>query len=110
MALVQRSLRDSMSDSRLQPSNASVGKYSGGIDRVHSDHAWQHRGDHRDLVRERPDDLEVVVLDPRLARVHAVPEQVDVLRHRVGVSYEAEAEEMKSDAVIREILNKIEVP
>jgi len=34
----------------------------------------------------------------------------DVLRHRILLTYEAEAEEMKSDAVIREILNKIEVP
>ncbi|MBK9295107.1 MAG: MoxR family ATPase [Oligoflexia bacterium] len=34
----------------------------------------------------------------------------DVLRHRLILTYEAEAEEIKSDAVIREILNKIEVP
>jgi MoxR-like ATPase len=34
----------------------------------------------------------------------------DVLRHRILLTYEAEAEETKSDAVIREILNKIEVP
>ena len=34
----------------------------------------------------------------------------DVLRHRILLTYEAEAEEMKPDAVIREILNKIEVP
>lgn len=34
----------------------------------------------------------------------------DVLRHRILLTYEAEAEEVKSDAVIREILNKIEVP
>jgi MoxR-like ATPase len=34
----------------------------------------------------------------------------DVLRHRILLTYEAEAEETKPDAVIREILNKIEVP
>ena len=34
----------------------------------------------------------------------------DVLRHRIILTYEAEAEETKPDAVIREILNKIEVP
>jgi MoxR-like ATPase len=34
----------------------------------------------------------------------------DVLRHRILLTYEAEAEDVKSDAVIREILNKIEVP
>jgi MoxR-like ATPase len=34
----------------------------------------------------------------------------DVLRHRILLTYEAEAEETKSDAVIREILNRIEVP
>jgi len=34
----------------------------------------------------------------------------DVLRHRILLTYEAEAEETKPDAIIREILNKIEVP
>lgn len=34
----------------------------------------------------------------------------DVLRHRVLLTYEAEAENMKPDSVIREILNRIEVP
>ncbi len=34
----------------------------------------------------------------------------DVMRHRLLLTYEAEAEEIKSDAIIREILNKIEVP
>jgi MoxR-like ATPase len=34
----------------------------------------------------------------------------DVLRHRIILTYEAEAEETKSDSVIREVLNKIEVP
>jgi MoxR-like ATPase len=59
----------------------------------------------------------------KAARAHAfirgrgfvTPEDVksiayDVLRHRILLTYEAEAEETKSDAVIREILNKIEVP
>lgn len=59
----------------------------------------------------------------RSAKAHAfikgrgfvTPEDVkaiayDVLRHRIILTYEAEAEEIKSDAVIREVLNKIEVP
>jgi MoxR-like ATPase len=34
----------------------------------------------------------------------------DVLRHRIGLSYEAEAENVKQDEIISEILNKVEVP
>ena len=33
----------------------------------------------------------------------------DVLRHRIILSYEAEAEEVKSDDVITQIINKIKV-
>ncbi|MBN1560572.1 MoxR family ATPase [candidate division KSB1 bacterium] len=57
------------------------------------------------------------------ARAHAflrrrgfvTPEDVraigmDVLRHRIIVTYEAEAEEITSEEVVRKILNKIEVP
>ena len=48
-------------------------------------------------------------------RGYVTPEDVkaiapDVLRHRIIVSYEAEAEEIVSDDVIRQILEKIEVP
>jgi MoxR-like ATPase len=48
-------------------------------------------------------------------RGYVIPEDVraicpDVLRHRVAVSYEAEAEEITPEYVIQEILNKIEVP
>ncbi len=48
-------------------------------------------------------------------RGYVIPEDVraiclDVLRHRVAVSYEAEAEEVTSEQVVAEILNKIEVP
>jgi MoxR-like ATPase len=44
-----------------------------------------------------------------------VPEDVraislEVLRHRVAVTYEAEAEEVTSEQIVLEILNKIEVP
>jgi MoxR-like ATPase len=35
---------------------------------------------------------------------------VDVLRHRVILTYEAEAEEMTSEAVVRKLFEKIEVP
>ncbi|MFZ1083179.1 MAG: MoxR family ATPase [Candidatus Kryptoniota bacterium] len=48
-------------------------------------------------------------------RGYVIPEDVraicfDVLRHRIAVTYEAEAEELTSEDIIREILNKIEVP
>ena len=48
-------------------------------------------------------------------RGYVIPEDVravsyDVLRHRIGLSYEAEANNMTSDEVITEILNSVEVP
>lgn len=48
-------------------------------------------------------------------RGYVIPEDVrgiclDVLRHRIAVTYEAEAEEITPEYVIQEILNKIEVP
>ncbi len=48
-------------------------------------------------------------------RGYVIPEDVraiclDVMRHRVAVTYEAEAEEITSENVVQEILNKIEVP
>ena len=48
-------------------------------------------------------------------RGYVTPEDVraigmDVLRHRVMVTYEAEAEEVTSEDVVRKILNQIEVP
>lgn len=48
-------------------------------------------------------------------RGYVIPEDVrgicqDVLRHRIAVTYEAEAEDITSENVIEEILNKIEVP
>ncbi|MBK7104345.1 MAG: MoxR family ATPase [Ignavibacteriae bacterium] len=48
-------------------------------------------------------------------RGYVVPEDVrsicmDVLRHRIAVTYEAEAEEITSENIIEEILNKVEVP
>lgn len=59
----------------------------------------------------------------RAAKVHAfihhrgyvIPEDVravatDVLRHRIGLTYEAEAENMQSEDIIRDILNAVEVP
>jgi MoxR-like ATPase len=35
---------------------------------------------------------------------------MDVLRHRVIVTYEAEAEEISSEDVVRKILGAVEVP
>jgi MoxR-like ATPase len=48
-------------------------------------------------------------------RGFVIPEDVrllcnDVLRHRIGITYEAEAENITSDDIINEILNTIEVP
>ena len=48
-------------------------------------------------------------------RGYVVPEDVramcmDVLRHRIAVTYEAEAEEITSENIIENILNKVEVP
>ncbi|MFR9166103.1 MAG: AAA family ATPase [Dysgonomonas sp.] len=48
-------------------------------------------------------------------RGYVIPEDVravshDVLRHRIGLTYEAEANNTSSDEIISEILNKIEVP
>jgi MoxR-like ATPase len=34
----------------------------------------------------------------------------DILRHRVLTTYEAEAEEVSSEEIVRRILNKIESP
>ena len=44
-----------------------------------------------------------------------IPEDVravchDVLRHRIGLSYEAEANNLTSEDIISEILNTVEVP
>ena len=48
-------------------------------------------------------------------RGYVTPEDVraigmDVLRHRIIITYEAEAEEVTSEDIVRRILNKIEVP
>ena len=48
-------------------------------------------------------------------RGYVVPEDVravchDVLRHRIGLTYEAEADDIKSDNIITGILNQVEVP
>ena len=48
-------------------------------------------------------------------RGYVIPEDVraicyDVLRHRIGLSYEAEANNLSADELIKEILNKVEVP
>jgi len=48
-------------------------------------------------------------------RGYVVPEDVraichDVMRHRIGLTYEAEAENISSEHIISEILNHVEVP
>ena len=47
-------------------------------------------------------------------RGYVIPEDIravchDVMRHRIGLSYEAEANNLTSEEVISEILNKVEV-
>ena len=46
---------------------------------------------------------------------YVIPEDVraivyDVLRHRIGITYEAEAENVTSEDIISKIVNVIEVP
>ncbi len=48
-------------------------------------------------------------------RGYVIPEDVravcaDVLRHRIGLTYEAEAENISSENIVSEILNAVEVP
>lgn len=48
-------------------------------------------------------------------RGYVIPEDVravsaDVMRHRIGLTYEAEAENITTEDIIREILNSVEVP
>ena len=48
-------------------------------------------------------------------RGYVVPEDVravahDVLRHRIGLTYEAEATNVTSEEIVSKIINKVEVP
>jgi len=48
-------------------------------------------------------------------RGYVLPEDIraiapDVMRHRIGLSYEAEAENITSDQIIIDILNAVQVP
>ena len=48
-------------------------------------------------------------------RGYVIPEDVravchDVLRHRIGLTYEAEAENVTTEEIITDILNAVEVP
>ena len=48
-------------------------------------------------------------------RGYVIPEDIravsmDVLRHRIGLTYEAEAENISSEEIINKILNSVEVP
>jgi len=48
-------------------------------------------------------------------RGYVIPEDVrsicfDVMRHRIGLTYEAEAENVTSENILSEILNAVEVP
>jgi len=48
-------------------------------------------------------------------RGYVIPDDVrnickDVLRHRIGITYEAEAENITQEDIIVDILNSVEVP
>ncbi len=48
-------------------------------------------------------------------RGYVIPEDVravahDVMRHRIGLTYEAEAENITTEEIISQILNTVEVP
>ncbi len=48
-------------------------------------------------------------------RGYVIPEDVravahDVLRHRIGLTYEAEANNVTSEEIVRKVINKVEVP
>jgi MoxR-like ATPase len=48
-------------------------------------------------------------------RGYVIPEDVrnvchDVMRHRIGLTYEAEAENVSQEEIINRVLNKVEVP
>ena len=50
-----------------------------------------------------------------MRRGYVIPEDVravchDVLRHRIGLTYEAEAENITTEQIITEILNNVIVP
>ena len=79
-------------------------------------------GDVEDLIAYGASPRASIFLN-RAARAHAfldrrayvTPEDVravalDVLRHRVSVTYEAEAEEVTSDMLVRRVLDAVEVP
>ena len=48
-------------------------------------------------------------------RGYVIPEDIralcyDVLRHRISLTYEAEAENISSEDIIKDILNTVEIP
>jgi MoxR-like ATPase len=48
-------------------------------------------------------------------RAYVIPEDVraismDVMRHRIGLSYEAEANNITGEQIVQDILNKVQVP
>jgi MoxR-like ATPase len=48
-------------------------------------------------------------------RGYVIPEDVravalDILRHRIGITYEAEAENVSVEEIIKEIINRVDVP
>ena len=72
------------------------------------------------FARVNPSDADMVRLAVRgraftVGRAYVTPQDVkdmahDVLRHRILLSYEAEAEEVNTDQILDRILSKVPVP
>lgn len=52
--------------------------------------------------------LSLSIADTSFRRMRVIAH--DALRHRIGLSYEAEAANMTSDEIISKIINQVEVP
>ena len=73
------------------------------------------------ILWKRPMDMKLFLLvgkfisSEKFNVSYVVPEDVravahDVLRHRIGLSYEAEANNITSEEIVSQIINKVEVP
>ena len=51
-----------------------------------------------------------MVLLVQVSTLHIRAVAHDVLRHRIGLTYEAEASNITSEEIVSKIINKVEVP
>ena len=61
-------------------------------------------------LQEYLNDQEAIALDINESNDYLINDKHQALRHRIGLSYEAEANNISADEVISEILDKIAVP